>query len=293
LLFTHLDTMSLLSVCIVNWNTREHLRATLSSLETHPATIAQEVIVVDNASTDGSADMVSAEFPAVKLVVNTTNVGYAEGNNIALSAASGDWLLLLNPDVKVLPSTLDNAIETAKEMRDLGALGIKQIGLDGTIQRSVRSFPEPLGVLWELIGLSKLFSHSRFFSSYRMNWFDYRGTIEVDQPMATFLLTTRPVFEAVGLMDKNFPIFFNDVDWCYRIKCLGKKIYYTDRAEIIHYGGAGTSRANRSKMAAESKKSFLAFYAKYYKNTLPGPVYHLICSAVKLSLALQRLRANI
>jgi len=282
--------MSHLTICIVNWNTRDYLRETLASIAAYPAKVETEVIVVDNASSDGSADMVRTEFAWAQLIHNSDNCGYAEANNQALAAAKGEWLLLLNPDVRLLPKTLDSALETARELPDFGALGVKQIGSDGRIQRSLRSFPDPIGVFFEIIGFSKVFPWSKNFASYRMNWFNYTGTIEVDQPMATFLLTNRSVYETVGGLDPAFPIFFNDVDWCYRVKETGKRIYYTDRAEIVHYGGAGTSKANKAAMAAESKRSFLRFYEKHFRNRLPGPLYALSTFAVRTSLSLQKLK---
>jgi GT2 family glycosyltransferase len=285
--------MSLLSICIVNWNTRDFLRETLASIYAYPPEIDMEVIVVDNASGDGSAKMVEDEFPAVQLILNTSNAGYASANNQALDASAGDWLLLLNPDVRLDKTTLADSLIAASELADFGVLGIKQVGPDGQIQQSLRTFPEPIGVLWTLLGLSKLFPHSRIFASYRMTWFDYNSTIEVDQPMATFLLTTREVYKLVGGMDTRFPIFFNDVDWCYRIKRTGRKIYYTERAQVWHYGGAATSRAKRSKMAAASKQSFLTFYDKYYREQLPDFVYRFVCGSVKMSLAVGLALANV
>ncbi len=282
--------MTTLSICIVNWNTRDFLRECLASIDAFPPACSAETIVVDNASSDGSAEMVRGEFPSVRLISNPSNVGYAKANNQALRSAAGDWLLLLNSDVRLLPGTLNSALETAAGLSNFGALGVRQVGSNGIVQRSVRSFPEPLGILWELLGLSKAFPQSKTFGSYRMTWFDYSGTIEADQPMATFLLTARDVYEEAGGLDENFPIFFNDVDWCFRIKEIGKKIYYTDRASIIHYGGASTGKAKRSAMTAESKLSLIRFYEKHYRNKLPKVVFNGVLNAVSLSLAFQRLR---
>jgi GT2 family glycosyltransferase len=282
--------MTSLSLCIVNWNTRDFLRECLASIEEYPFDGDMEVIVLDNASTDGSPQMVRIEFPKVCLIANHQNVGYADGNNQAFEKASGEWLLLLNPDVRLLPNTLTNAVKTASSLPDFGALGIKQIGPDNRLQKSVRSFPDPQGVLCELLQLGKLFPRNRALSSYRMGWFDYRGTIEVDQPMATFLLTTREVVDEVGGLDPNFPIFFNDVDWCRRVSDNGKKIYFTDEAQIVHYGGAGTSKAKRSTMVVESKESFLRYYVKHYQGKLPTSVYNAVDLSVRLSIRAQRLR---
>ncbi|HEX5324379.1 MAG TPA: glycosyltransferase family 2 protein, partial [Capsulimonadaceae bacterium] len=148
----------MLSVCIVNWNNKDYLRGCLESLTAcPPAKEALEVIVVDNASSDGSAEMVRENFPKAILIANSDNKGYAEGNNQALEKAQGQTLLLLNPDVVLNENTLSNSLAFLKSHPDAGAVGIKQIEPDGKIQRSLRAFPEPLPILWEYLGLSRVF----------------------------------------------------------------------------------------------------------------------------------------
>ena len=272
-----------LSVCIVNWNTREYLRECLTSLLTYPPTDAEiEIIVVDNASADGSAGMVAAEFPAVVLLAETVNHGYAEGNNHALERASGDALLLLNPDVVVHPGSLTHAAAFAAAQPHLGAFGCRLVGTDGKTQRSLRSFPDPGPVLWEYLGFSRLFPKSRVFGAYRMTWFDYNSVIEADQPMGSFLWISRAAYARVGGMDPLFPIFFNEVDWCLRAKreC-GFPIYYTPDVVVTHYGGGSTQQVKAS-MIRESHRSLLRFYDKHFP-TLAPPVKWLLRTAVLLN----------
>lgn len=270
----------LLSVCIVNWNTRDYLRECLTALGQYPPAGADmEVIVVDNASADGSAAMVALEFPDVKLLGNADNRGYAEGNNQALERASGDLLLLLNPDVIVHPESLTRTLAFIAERPQAGALGCRLVGKDGGTQRSVRGFPDPAPVLWDAAGLSRLFPRSRAFGAYRMTWFDYNSVAEVDQPMGSFLLLTRAALEKVGLMDPQFPIFFNEVDWCWRAKREhGFPIYYTPDVVVTHYGGSST-RQVKAAMVRESHRSLLRFYDKHYARLAP-PVRVLIRLAV-------------
>jgi GT2 family glycosyltransferase len=283
----------MLSVCIVNWNNKDYLRECLVSLAAYPPEGDElEVIVVDNASEDGSAQMVRNEFPKVILIANGENKGYAEGNNQALNRAQGQTLLLLNPDVVLNKDTLTNALSFLKAHPDAGAVGIKQIGADGKIQRSLRSFPEPGPILWEYVGLSRVFKKSRVFGAYRMTWFDYERPIEADQPMGTFLLIPRKAYEDVGALDTSFPIFFNDVDWCYRAKAKGWKIYYTPDASILHYGGSGTKKAPRKAMVRESHQSLLRFYDKHYRARIVAPVYLFIRIAINVSERLASLRAS-
>lgn len=271
----------LLSICIVNWNTRDYLRECLTALQTYPVQGAEtEIIVVDNASTDGSAVMVAEEFPQAYLVASKENVGYAQGNNEALSRARGEWVLLLNPDVIVHKSSLTLALRFGRDHPKAGAIGARLVGPDGETQRSVRSFPDPWPVLWEYAGLSRRFPRSRLLGAYRMTWFDYDRPAEVDQPMGSFLLIRRAALDQVGLMDPQFPIFFNEVDWCWRAKrqC-GWQIWYTPDVVVTHYGG-GSTRQVKTRMIRESHRSLLAFYDKHYKGRIAPLVYALITRAV-------------
>lgn len=274
----------LLSIIIVNWNTRDLLRACLRSLEEACADVAHEVIVVDNASTDGSAAMVAAEFPQVRLVANAENVGYAKGNNQGIELARGEWLWLLNPDTEVLPNTAETLLRFMQEHPDCGALGCKLLNPPSETtdrrpltahQYSCRTFPTPDVIIMEALGLSRLFPRHRWFGKYRMTWWDYDDVREVDQPMASSLLIRREVIEQVGGMDEAFPIFFNDVDLCYRIKQAGWKICFTPDAQVTHHGGASTRQAKR-QMIRESHQSLLRFYEKHYRGKISPLVYALV-----------------
>ena len=267
-----------LSICIVNWNTREFLLAALQSVYDHPPAFAFEVVVTDNASADGSVAAAAASFPQAVLIANSENAGYARGNNQALEQAGGKYKLLLNPDVVVPPGTLETAVAFMEAHADAGALGVRQAHPDGRLQPSVRGFPAPLAVFWELLGLSRLLPKSRIFGAYRMTWFDYAQTLEVDQPMGTFLLIRARVLKEVGLLDEAFPIFFNEVDWCLRCKRAGWKIYFTPDAQITHYGGASTAQVGAA-MAWESRAGLLNFYRKHYRAVWLWPLRLLIAGA--------------
>ncbi|MCS7209237.1 MAG: glycosyltransferase family 2 protein [Fimbriimonadales bacterium] len=270
-----------LSICIVNWNTRELLRACLQSLYRYPPSESFEVIVVDNASSDGSATMVCAEFPQVVLIANAHNLGYARGNNQAIQRAQGEFILLLNPDTEVFESTLDRAVAFLRAHPEAGAIGAKQLFPDGRVQASVRGFPTPKNLLFEVLGLARLLPNSRLLGGYRMRWFRYDTVAEVDQPMATFLMTRRAVIEQVGLMDEAFPLFFNDVDWCYRVKQAGWRIYFVPEVCILHHGGAST-RQVRLSAVRESHRALEAFYRKHYREQLNPLLYALCIGAIRL-----------
>ncbi len=267
-----------LSIAIVNWNTKAMLLDALDSIYNAPPKFDFEVIVVDNASSDGSAEEVHSKFPLVDLIPNSDNKGYAEGNNQAIKRAAGEFVLLLNPDVLLPAGGLERAVDFMREHPKAGALGVRQVHPDGKLQRSVRGFPTPAAVMSELMGLSRLFPNSKRFGAYRMTWFTYDRVEEVDQPMGTFLLMRREAVQEAGLLDLQFPIFFNEVDWCLRCKRLGWQIFFSPEVEIIHYGGASTVQVGAA-MAWESRRGLLAFYRKHYNTPLLAPLRALIAIA--------------
>ncbi len=271
-----------LSICIVNWNTRDLLRACLCSIYAYPPDEPFEVIVVDNGSTDGSAEMVRREFPQVILIANAENRGYAGGNNQAMEQAQGEFVLLLNPDTEIKPDTLRNALHSMRSHPEVGAIGAKQLFPDGRVQPSLRGFPTPANLFYEVSGLAKLFPNSRRFGAYRMSWFDYDEAIEADQPMGTFLMVRQEVIKQVGLMDEQFPLFFNDVDWCYRIKQAGWSIRFVPSVEIVHHGGAST-RQVRLKAIRESHRGLEAYYRKHYSSQVARPLFGLIIGLIRLT----------
>jgi len=251
-----------LSICIVNWNTSGLLVECLRSI--HSSVLPLEVILVDNASADFDPDVIIREFPNVLLIRNERNEGYAHANNQAIARASGEHVLLLNPDTALHEGALDALVRFMDEHPDAGAAGCKLVRPDGTVDRSCRSFPTPLAVAFEYLGLSRLFPKSRFFGRYRMTWLNYDETVEVDQPMASCLIARREVFSQVGPFDEELPIFFNDVDWCFRAKQAGWKIYFTPNAIVTHHGGASTKQVKR-EMIEESHRSLVRYYDKHYR----------------------------
>ena len=273
-----------LSACIVNWNTRDDLRSCLRALADNPFTRGeQEVVVVDNASADDSARMVREEFPGVRLIANAANENYARGTNQALAAATGDLLLLLNPDARVTPGALD-ALAAFLEERPAEAGGVapRLVHEDGSVQASVRGFPTPAAVLWDMTGLSRVFRNSRTFGAWRHTFFDY-GTraAPAPQPMASCLLVPRRVFEAVGPMDERFPLYFNDVDWCLRAREAGFTLWYTADATVVH-GYGGTTKRVRKAAVWESRRAMLRLYAKHYRGRTAAPLYRLATALITL-----------
>lgn len=246
----------LVSVLIVSWNTRDLLRDCLASLLEHESGARLEIIVLDNASRDGSAEMVARQFLGVQLIQSEENLGFAQGNNCAFEESSGEFIWLLNPDTQVLADALDALLRRFELDSRCGAVASALVDArDGHIQRSCRTFPTP-GALWaEALGLARAFPRSKRFGFYRMGWWNMRDARPVEQPMASSLLLRRSVIlKCGGLFDERFPIFFNDVDLCRRVVDGGWRIWFEPASRVLHWGGASTSQA-RAQMIRESHAS--------------------------------------
>lgn len=255
----------LVSVLIVNWNTRDLLRVCLHSLRAQRLRGPLEVIVVDNNSGDGSEEMVRAEFPEVRLIQTSANTGYAVGNNIAFSCAKGEFLLTLNPDTELQPDTLQIAIDRLVAHPEWGAISVQFRYPDGQLQPSVRSFPTLINILGDISGLARLAPDSEF-GNYRAHNFNYNQEGEAPQPMGTFLLFSRRYLAQCAdpkrPFDEEFPIFFNEVDLLYRMQQAGFKCGYTPLTYILHHHGAGT-RQVKPMMVWESHRSLVRYFEKH------------------------------
>ncbi len=284
-----------LSIGVINWNTRELLRACLRSLLSHPPRMSHEIIVADNGSGDGSATMVAAEFPSVRLLANDANLGYAEGNNQLMRASRGRYWLLLNADTEVAPALdarpLDTLVAHLQAHPFTGAVAPRLVHPDGRTQASCRGFPTPLALAADWSGLARLFP--RQLGAYRLHGFDHLTARSVPQPMASCLLLRRQAMRQVGLFDPRFRIFFNDVDLCWRLWQAGWRIDYQPAAAIVHHGGAST-RQVKPAMIRESRDALLAYYDKHYRAELPAAAYAvatgLIRTAFGMRLAFARSR---
>lgn len=281
----------MISILIVSWNTRELLRACLASIARQCAGVAHEVIVVDNASGDGSARMVRDAFPAVRLIAETRNLGFAAGNNRAYEAASGEWIWLLNSDTEVLPGAAEALVEFLETHPRCGGAASALIDArDGAVQRSCRTFPTPAALWAEATGLAKRFPCSRRYGFYRMGHWDMQGARAVEQPMASSFMLRRAAIDSITaddsgdklLFDERFPIYFNDVDLCWRLWQKDWEVWFCPASRVRHWGGASTGQA-RPEMIAESHRSLAAFYDKHWRGRYPRPLFAVTMALVRLS----------
>ena len=280
-------------IVIVNWNTRDLLRHCLKSLEAGDPPVKKRVIVVDNASSDGSAAMVRTEFPAVEVIENPINGGFSQANNIGLRALgfteragqnleTPRYALLLNPDTVIPPDALRRMIDRLDADPTLGAGGPRLVMLDGNLDLACRrSFPTPEVMFWRVTGLSKLFPKSRLFGRYNMTYLDEFQETEVDCVVGAFMMVKREAIDAVGLLDEAFWMYGEDIDWAFRIKQAGWKVLYYPQVTVLHLKRAASRQNPRTKL--EFQRASLIFYRKHYAEKTPRPV-HL---AVLVGLLLQ------
>lgn len=234
-----------LSVIIVNYNVRQFLENALASIQKAMSGIEGEILVVDNASDDGSVEMVREKFPDVLLTENKTNTGFAKANNIALKQARGRFFVLINPDTIVQEDTFRVMLDFFKGNPDVGLAGCKILNADGTFQLPCRrSFPTPWVAFTKISGLSAVFPRSRWFGKYNLTYLNPDETYEVDAVSGSFMVISRDVYGKVGGLDETFFMYGEDLDWCYRVKQAGYKVYYVPATKIVHFKGESTRRSD-------------------------------------------------
>lgn len=251
----------IVSVIIVNWNTRDILRDCLASVFEQTAGIGYEVIVIDNASSDGSAEMVKREFPQVVLIKNDQNRGFAAANNQGIKIAKGRYVLLLNSDTIVLDGAIQKTLAFADQHPDAAVVGCKVLNPDETLQPTCFMFPSILNLILSSTYLYKLFPQNRFFGRERMTWWDRGDVRQVDVVTGCFMLVRKEAIDQVGRMDEDYFMYGEETDWCWRFKKAGWKNLFFPDAKIIHLGGQ-SSKQVRVSMMIQLRKSILFFLRK-------------------------------
>lgn len=230
-----------LSIIVVSWNTRELLARCLQSICDTVPPIRHETIVIDNASGDGSADVVAERFPEVTLIRSEKNLGFSAGNNVGLRLASGRYQLLLNPDAELTPDSARRMIEFADAHPKAAFIGPKLLNSDGTLQKNGRMFP---GLLREALGLTRLYRLIWGYYDRKMGWGreDFDVTTQVDEVSGACILARKSAIDAVGMLDERFFMYYEETDWCFRMRKAGWEIYYLPEAEVIHHWAAGAKQ---------------------------------------------------
>ncbi|MFN8636265.1 MAG: glycosyltransferase family 2 protein [Chloroflexota bacterium] len=264
------------SVVIVNYKVRDLLRDCLRSLEHDLGKLRGEVWVVDNASGDGSVEMVRAEFPWVRLIASSWNRGYGAANNLAIRQAHARYVLVLNPDTVLPPNAIVDTIAELEAHPDIGALGPKLVLADGSLDRACRrSFPSPEVAFYRLFGLARLFPNNPRFAKYNLLNVDIDTPIDVDSVVGAFMLVRREVIDRVGMFDEAFRMYGEDLDWAYRIKEAGWRVRYHPAVTVLHYKG----QSSRQRPVSSIKSFYDAmrvFYDKHYAKQHSAPFNALI-----------------
>ncbi len=227
-----------ISIIIINYNTFQLTEECIRSIITKTKDITYEIILVDNASTEENADKFKILFPQVNLVKNNQNIGFARGNNSGIKISKGDYILLLNSDTILKNNAIYYAWQKMKSNPELGALSSMLISSDGAMQYAAERFPSLKTEIKELLRFNKCLSETQKVNMYLGASFDHQSEKEADWIWGTFFMIPRRIIEELGgkLPDKIF-MYAEDMDWCWKIKRLGYKIWYYPKAEVIHYGG--------------------------------------------------------
>ncbi|MGQ9602714.1 MAG: glycosyltransferase [bacterium] len=252
-----------ISIIIVSYNTRDLLRNCLRSILNDDSGLISEIIVVDNNSSDGSPEMVSQEFPGVTLIRNQQNLGYAKAVNQGIQKSKSDYFLILNPDIEVLEGAIINLWRFMESHQDAGIAGAQLLNPDGSIQLSCRTFYTFTVFLLRRTPLGRLFPDAKLLKKHLMMDWDHQSDREVDWVIGACLMVRRSAFESVGGMDERFFLYFEDVDWCYRMRKNGWQVYYVHSAKMKHLHRRDSARLLPTKNVAAHFLSMMHFYDKW------------------------------
>ena len=267
----------LLSVVIVTFDSENEIEGCLETLlaDCRPAGLACQICVVDNASEDATCSKVEAWYRLYGipnlLRRNPQNLGFTRALNRGLADCKGDFVLILNPDTLVQENCIGRLVNLLKCDRKVGVAAPQLMNPDGSVQPSCRRFPKRRDVVFECLGLSRIFPCSRLLNGWKMGDFVHRHRLNVDQPQGAFLLTTREVLRKVGLWDETYPMFFSDVDWCQRVKKAGFEIIFEPGAQVIHQKGVSIYK----RRAAMIWSSHISFH-HYLKTYRTGPLSFIL-----------------
>lgn len=251
------------SIIIVSWNGKKYVRECLDTMLSICRETNLEVILVDNASTDGTPEMVEVEFPAVKLIRAGGNLGFSKANNIGIRESTGEYVCLVNSDVRFTENCFEPLSRFLKKHSDVGIVGPKMMTSEGAASRSTMRFPTVSNIFGRALSLDRVFKKSKMFRSYMMTDFDHGSTRDVEILNGWFWMVPRTALDKVGLLDERFFIYAEDMDWCYRFHKAGKRVVFFAETEAVHYGGS-SSAAAPIRFSLEKQRADWQFYRKHY-----------------------------
>lgn len=274
-----------LSILIVSFNSAADLPTCLQALPRGARRVSYEVLLIDNASGDGTPDLVRENFPDVRVIANRENRGFARAANQGFREATGRHLLLLNPDTVVGDESLDRCVAFLDTHRDVGIVGPRVNNPDGTLQRACRrSLPTPTVSLFRLGGLGRLFPRHPAARAYNLEDSDPARTMDVDAVSGSFLMVRREALEATGGMDERYFLYGEDLDFCVSVMRAGYRVVYYPEAVVVHEKGT-SSRQARLLANREFHRSMALFHRKHFAARTPAWLNTLILSAIAVRRA--------
>jgi GT2 family glycosyltransferase len=285
-----------LSIIIVSFNTKEIITKCLNAIfESEKFTDNFEIIIIDNASKDGSVTYLKEKFPHIKIISLEKNIGFAAANNIGVKNSTGEYVLFLNPDVIVEKNTIQKALEYIEANEKCGIITAKLILENGNIDDAChRGFPTPWNAFCHFSGLSKIFPNSKIFTGYSMNYLNKNVIHEVDSVSGAFMMIKRSVGEQFSWWDEDYFWYGDDLDFCYRVKMGGWKIIYNPTVKALHYKGisSGIKKDSKHLSKADYETKLKAtqarfdvmeiFYKKHYEKIYPKLITSIVLSGIKL-----------
>ena len=269
-----------LSIIYVNWNSLDYLRGSISSVYQHTRNIAFEIIVVDNASTETGIETLAQQFPKIVVLKSDKNLGFAGANNLGFQYSSGELVLLLNPDTKLIGPSIDVMVEHIRSLPDAGIVGCKLLNTDGSVQlSSIQKFPTILNQAIDAEFLRLRWPHCRLWEIAPLFANDVK-VINVDVIPGACMLLRRRVFQDVGLYSEDYFMYAEDLDLNYKLKRAGFRNYYVGETAIIHHGGGSSSRQKVSHWATIMKYRAMLLLFRKNRGRLYGCAYRMAMGAV-------------
>ncbi|GGN92912.1 glycosyltransferase family 2 protein [Saccharibacillus kuerlensis] len=278
------------SILILNYNTCQLTMDCIHSVFASQTRYEYEIILIDNNSSDNSVEVLSRTFPSIRMIVNKENVGFAKANNQGMRIAGGRYVLLLNSDTVIQPDTIQTMVDYMDRNPHAGAAGCKVLLADGSLDKTCkRGLPTPSASFYYMFGISKMFPDKPKYNQYQLSYLDPDKEHAVDCLVGAFMLVRAEVIREVGMLDENFFMYGEDLDWCYRIKQAGWAIRYYPATFILHYKGASSKR-RPVKLLYEFHRAMVIFYRKHYREKYAWPVNGFIYTGIGVKFAATLIR---
>jgi GT2 family glycosyltransferase len=266
-----------LSIIIVNWNSSKDLINCINSIRDNSNGINYEIIIVDNCSTDNSVLEIKNSLTDIFLIENKKNIGFPAANNQAFKIAKGKYLLALNPDTIVKKNTLQESIKHLKKDESIGCLGVKTLKENGEVLNScARSYPNLWSTFCHLFYLNSIFKKSKFHQSSEMEYWDHNNSCDIDLLHGGFMMFPSFIYQKIGGFDEKIPMFYEDIEYCCRIKKYGYRIFYLAEVEITHLVGRSISKANPSWISGLYCDANYLYFLEYKGGKLSAFLYILM-----------------